>query len=257
MPYAIVTISHSIVDGGHFFSWPHMRSSAIGICQLFLTGTNSPRRDSDFTHLLRRIVGFFHLHFVRGVAQTGKFRCFFVFVRAVDKTFPAEQHHHLPDLTSFDDTTNLLFLLNIVILGHLLHRPFYEDQLCISRKMYEAWAHGREQAADILDHISTHYYFYMEGREVDFSFLVYSFLSHQIRCLVRKAKAAAAVRDSGAQLYDGLMHAIPFAFANSHWLSTMLATHRRINRSTDLFDWYDKSQYVISVREAGHTMAGA
>jgi nitrate reductase gamma subunit len=165
------------------------------------------------------------------------------------KPSPTEQLHHLPDLTSFDEVLNLLFLLNVVILGPLLYRPFYVDRLSITEGMRESWAFGQEQATDILNKISDHYRFHMEGREVNFSFIVYSFLSHQIRCLVRKVKTAETDGDSGISLYNGMMEAIPIAFADSRWLSKFLATHRRFNRSMDKFDWYDKSDYVVSIRE--------
>jgi hypothetical protein len=90
----------------------------------------------------------------------------------------------------------------------------------------------------------------MEGREVNFSFIVYSYLSHQIRCLVATGKANQAVGGSTAQLYHGLTQAVPIAFSDSPWISTFLATHRRLNRSTEHFGWYNKSEYVISHREA-------
>jgi hypothetical protein len=73
VPYAVVTLNHSITDGVYFFSWPYMTDSAIGFCQSFLTDTKPSKRDWDFSHLLRRIVEFFHMHLVRDFEQTGMF----------------------------------------------------------------------------------------------------------------------------------------------------------------------------------------
>src|SRR6266511_2465541 len=101
---------------------------------------------------------------------------------------PAEQAHHLPDLTSFEDLTNLLFLLNLIILGHILYHPFYTDPLRINEEMSEAWEHGQELATDVLNHINNNCCILIEGREVDFSIIVYAFFSHQIHCLIRQAK---------------------------------------------------------------------
>jgi len=157
---------------------------------------------------------------------------------------PAEQAHHLPDLTSFEDVTSLLFLLNHVILGHILYHPFYTDPLRINMEMNEAWKHGRELATDVLNHIHNKFCFHMEGREVEFSTIVYSFLSHQIRCLIRQAK------DSSKGVTDALINEIATCFADCNWLSWHLSSHRRLKRSSDRYDWYDKSEYLVSTRKA-------
>ena len=89
----------------------------------------------------------------------------------------------------------------------------------------------------------------MEGREVDFPTIAYSFLSHQIRCLIRQAKAEE--EDSSKGLSPALIEEIAICFADCNWLSRHLSSHRRFKRPTDRYDWYDKSEYKVSSRKAG------
>jgi hypothetical protein len=161
---------------------------------------------------------------------------------------PADQAHHLPDLTSFEDVTNLLFLLNLVILGHILYHPFYTDPLRINEEMSGAWEHGRELATNVLNHINDNCCFLMENREVEFPTIVYSFLSHQMRCLIRKAKAEEG---SSKGVTSALINEIAICFADCNWLPWHLSSHRRLKRSSDHYDWYDKSEYQVSTRKAG------
>lgn len=145
---------------------------------------------------------------------------------------------------SFQDIISLLFLLNHAILGHILYHPFYADPLQINEEMNEAWERGRKLATDVLNHILNSYCFLMEGWDVDFETIVLAFLAHQIRCLIRKAKA------EGNSVTSALITEVSICFADCKWLPWHLTSHRKNDRPTDGYDWYDKTEYQVSTRKA-------
>jgi len=89
-----------------------------------------------------------------------------------------EQLHHLPDLNSFDEVITLLHLLNVITLEPILYWQFYLSFHTITSDMFQTWANGQEQALEILQHINSHYAFYMEKRPVPFQSIVHTLLSH-------------------------------------------------------------------------------
>jgi hypothetical protein len=78
-PHAVVTTEHSVFEGGHFYSWSTMRETCFGIfntlpASRYLTnGRHESLHDWQSRELLRRIVTYFHMHFVEGVSQAGKY----------------------------------------------------------------------------------------------------------------------------------------------------------------------------------------
>lgn len=76
-PHAVVTVEHSVFEGGHFYSWSTMRETCFGIFNALLASryVTNGQRDWQSRELLRRIVTYFHMHFVEDVSQAGKCRC--------------------------------------------------------------------------------------------------------------------------------------------------------------------------------------
>jgi len=145
--------------------------------------------------------------------------------------------HNPPDLNRFDEIINLLFLLNYSIMGHPLYLPFHANNSRITDSMWAAWSHEKKLAISILNYIGNHYTIHMENQEVDFSIIAYSFLSHQIRCLVRNANSS---------LSDSLMESIAVHFSESNSdLAEFISAHHYFQRSTDSYDWYDQSPYTV------------
>ncbi len=73
LPYAVVTVDHSISEGGYMFLWPMMRQSVGGLYHAFLTASEAGDSVWEFRELLRRIIAFFHSHFVLNMEETGGF----------------------------------------------------------------------------------------------------------------------------------------------------------------------------------------
>ena len=168
--------------------------------------------------------------------------------------------HHLPDLTSFNDIISLLFVLNVATLGHILYRPFYFEPFSVTEGMYQAWAHGRELAMEILEHINGSQTFWMDKREVSFRPIVQAFLSHQIRYLVTQVKVQERSATGGGShvLSSGkFIETIAVAFSKSNWLLDSLATHRRFRRPADHYEWYDNSNYTVSSGDNGRVVNGS
>jgi len=82
----------------------------------------------------------------------------------------------------------LLFLLNVVTLGHILYHLYHFKLFSITESMYKIWAHRREQTMEILEHVNSNYAFYMKHRKVPFQSIVEAFLLQQICYLVYQVK---------------------------------------------------------------------
>ena len=230
-----------------------------GIYHSFLIGSEVGEKAWDFRELLRRVVAFIHSHFVENVEQTGRFFYLDAEIRPKAEIHSVEQAHHLPDMSSFKEVITLLFLLNVVTLGHILYCPYYLEPLSITGRMYEIWAHGRQQAMGILEHVNSNYAFYMERREVPFQSIVEAFLSQQIRYLVYQVKIEEGRSTFGSSdviTSSNLIRTVAVAYSDSPWLPHSLANHRRLRRPTDSYEWYDRSEYVVSTREKGRVVDG-
>jgi hypothetical protein len=231
-----------------------MRQTVGGIYHTFLTASEARDKVWNLRDLLRRIITFFHLHFVENVEQKGVFSYPVFETCSKSEFFSLEQIHHLPDLTSFNEVITLLLLLNVVALGHILYRPFYFEPYSITDDMFQTWANGRDQAMEILAHINQSYAFYMDQREVSFQSIVQAFLSHQIRYLVKQVKLEEQKKSSNRGNYlmaKQFIQVIAIAFSESSWLLDSLAKHRRFRRPADIYEWYDKSNYTVSARDKG------
>jgi hypothetical protein len=205
------------------------------------TGSVCTERSSQSRHLLSRMLTFYHSYFVENNQQMGR-------VCLSDSTMLCQQLSPLvvptsnpPDVNRFEDIINLLFLFNYSIMGHLLHLPFHVHDSKITDTMWDAWCHDRRQAIGILNHIGNRYTIHMENREVDFPTIAYSFLAHQIRCLVRNAKCS---------LSESLMKAIAVHFSELKCdLAELIAANHYFQRPTDSYGWYDKSTYMVSTSQ--------
>jgi hypothetical protein len=242
-----LTLSHSIFEKGYFFLWPMMRQTVAGIYHTFLTLLETKDEAYDLRDLLLRITAFFHLDFIQGMDQEGKLS-YFIFQMWSKDQHSLEQSHHLPDLTSFDQVITLLHLLNVIILGPILYRPFYLTPHTIANHMFQTWANGQEQALAILQHINSHYAFYMDKRKVPFQSIVHAFLSHQIRYLVKQVwlEEQRTVNKANCLSSEQFIQVIAVLFSESNWLLDSLARHRRFKRPADSYEWYDKTNYTVS-----------
>jgi hypothetical protein len=78
-PHAVVTLDHSICQGGHVYTWSTIQDSVYGIFHTFVEGlylTNS-EHTWESRELLRRMVTYYHLHFVQKKSQRGEFQLSF------------------------------------------------------------------------------------------------------------------------------------------------------------------------------------
>jgi len=119
--------------------------------------------------------------------------------------------------------------------------------------MWETWSDGHKKAIDILSYIGRNYTIHMENQEVDFPTIAFSFLAHQIRCLVQSTKPTTQTAPAGSHLLDSLTEALAVHFGESNCdLADFLAAHRHFKRSTDSYDWPDPSEYVVSTAKRSH-----
>jgi len=124
LPYAVLTLSHSISQGVHTFLWQMMRQSVGGIYSL------------SSTHILLRMLNKLYHRFFYLDAET----------RSKSEIHSIEQAHHLPDMSSFKKVITLLFLLNVVTLGHILYCLYYFEQEACTKfglidksRQWESW----------------------------------------------------------------------------------------------------------------------
>ena len=73
IPHATVALRHTVCQGGYLYSWSTIKDTCYGILHNFGTGLffSSAERVWDSRELIRRIVTYFHIHFVEGRSQSG------------------------------------------------------------------------------------------------------------------------------------------------------------------------------------------
>jgi len=98
----------------------------------------------------------------------------------------------------------------------------------------------------------------MECREVSFQSIVEAFLSQQIRYLVQVKIEEGRSTFSSFNIItsSNLIRTIAIAYSDSPWLPHSLVKHRHLRRPTDLYEWYNHSEYVVSTREKGRIVDG-
>ncbi|KAF8814388.1 hypothetical protein BYT27DRAFT_7059441, partial [Phlegmacium glaucopus] len=109
-PHAVVTVQHSVSQGGYLLSWATITDSCISIFHSFSKPSIFQRASSlwDSRELLRRMVAYYHLHFVQNIPQS-----------------VTDYPYHIPNILELNDLVKLLSICNIVTLGHIIYHPSY------------------------------------------------------------------------------------------------------------------------------------
>jgi len=85
---------------------------------------NKGEKAWNFWKLLQRVVAFIHSHFVENVEQTSRF-------------FYLNAEICPSNISSFNEVITLLFLLNVVTLGHILYHLYHFKLFSITESIYK------------------------------------------------------------------------------------------------------------------------
>src|SRR5260221_720954 len=105
--------------------------------------------------------------------------------------------------------------------------------------MLQIWANRQEQALEIIQHINSHYAFYMDKRAVPFQPILHTFLSHQICFLVKQVwlkEQSQTLNKANCLSSEKFIQVIFLSFSESSWLLDSMTRHRRFKRPADSYE---------------------
>jgi len=257
-PYAVVTLDHSICEGGHIYTWSTIQDTVYGIFHTFVESqfVTNTEHTWESKELLRRIVTYYHLHFVEEKkSQRGESAHLAEFKR-VNRSFIAPSHH-IPDLTDFADVVRLLSLLNVVILGEIIYPPFYEDVMEQSDPPKEfLFAIARRKAAGLLTHFSMTLNLLKCGRRVGFKPLFVTFFVQQVRSLIRQHSQSSTYHrkragNSEQCTTEKLCQMIAASFSEKDWFFKELLRQKKIGYCNTTYGWLSQEKYSMGIEKNG------
>jgi len=142
-------------------------------------------------------------------------------------------------------------LLNIVVLGHIIYPPFYDDVMVQSDPPKEyLFAIGRTKAQELLNHLSKVLNLHRCGQRVDFKQLFMTYFVQQVRCLVRH-HFVASKRHSGpagntpACTTRALCQAIAASFSTKDWFLEELQLQKKVGHCDTTYALVSEDKYSI------------
>jgi hypothetical protein len=123
-PHAVFTTEHSIVLGGHFYSFVNLQDTVQAIIHCFtidnlVTNTEHP----DTRVLLFRMMQYLYKYYVQGASAESELYVSVHRTCLIDR--PENQAKHLPDLTNVLSLVDVLSLCNFCILANVLDLNTY------------------------------------------------------------------------------------------------------------------------------------
>ena len=142
-------------------------------------------------------------------------------------------------------------LLNVVVLGHIIYPPFYDDVMVQSDPPKEyLFAIGRKKAQELLNHLSKVLNLRKCGQRVDFKPLFVTYFVQQVRCLVRHHFAASKrhsgpAGDSRTCTSKALCQAIAASFSTKDWFLEELQSQKKVGHCDTTYALVSEDEYSI------------
>lgn len=152
-------------------------------------------------------------------------------------------------------------LLNVVILGHILYRPYYNDALVYVDQSKEAlFKEGRKKASELLKFMANSYSFTLDGRPINFWDLFSTYFVKHARCLIKQSAMSFNRHENHTGLSPGctphsLTESIVATFHGKTWFLDEIQRQNRqgihaVPPTYDFTSEYSEEVYVVFPRNA-------
>jgi hypothetical protein len=243
-----------VSQGGYLYSWSNIKDTCYGILHDFGTGIffSSAERVWDSRELIRRIVTYFHMHFVEGRSQSGMDAHRVKVVIQLKNYSLSDLGHHLPNLADFQDVISLLCLLNVATLGHLIYLPFYEEKVGLFDSGHQSlFSVTRQKAEAILGYMDRNVLLKKDGVEVEFNPFFRTYFVQQVRSLICQCSTRQPGNRSIFQgekpIFQKLTEAVAASFHAKGWFVKEIKRQRKINYPDTSYEWLSDEVFVTSL----------
>lgn len=160
-------------------------------------------------------------------------------------------NHHLPDLTQIPDLINLLCLLNVVILGHIIYPPSYDEIMVQSDPPKEfLFKIGREKAQELLTTLSMDLKIVKSGRRVEFKPYFVTYFVQQVRSLIRHHSQSSKFHskpmgESISCTTTALCQEIAASLAENDWFTREVRRQKKIGFPDTTYAWVAEDDLII------------
>lgn len=254
-PHATVALHHTVCQGGYFYSWSTIKDTCYGILHDFGTGLffSSAERLWDSRELIRRIVTYFHMHFVEGRSQSGMDACHSYHTVEDSEPTHSDLGHHLANLSDFKEVLSLLCLLNVATLGHLIYLPFYEEKVSLFDSGHQSlFSVTRQKAEDILRYLDRNVLLKKDGVELEFKPLFRTYFVQQLRSLICQCSTRQQedrfIFQGEKPISQKLTEAVAASFYAKEWFVKELKRQKKINYPDTSYAWISDEVFVTSLR---------
>jgi hypothetical protein len=146
---------------------------------------------------------------------------------------------------------SILCLLNVVILGHIIYAPSYDEIMVQSDPPKEfLFKIGREKAQELLTTLSMELKIVKSGRRVEFKPLFVTYFVQQVRSLVRHHAQSSKFhsRPMGKSIScttTALCQEIAASLAEKDWFTDEVRRQKNIGYPDTTYAWVSKEDFSI------------
>lgn len=149
-----------------------------------------------------------------------------------------------------EDIKSLLCLLNVIILGHITYRPFYEGQFVHFNKSHqELFSVAKTKAEGLLQYAERNLIVLKDNRQVELKQIFECFFVQQVRSLIKQRACYVMHGNAEGVTPKVLVETIAASFYRTKWFKRELKRQERIGYPAASFAWKSQEKFSISLRD--------